>query len=109
MAGSTSIPPVRRLQVVEPVPEAGCDPEVAAASPDRPEQVGFGLGVGADQRPIGGDDLGGEQRVDRQAVLADQEPDAAGRREPADADVGGVTEPGAQAVLGRRRRCRRRR
>ena len=46
------------------------DPEVAAAAADRPEQVGFVVGVDLPDPAVGGDHLGREQVVDRQAVLA---------------------------------------
>jgi hypothetical protein len=83
---------------VESEPQPGGHAEVAAAAADRPEQVGIGLGVDADEFAVGGDQLGGEQVVDRQAVLADQVADAAGEGDPADADRAGVAEPGRQAV-----------
>jgi hypothetical protein len=57
-----------------------------------------GLGVGAQQAAVGGDDLGGEQVVDGQAVLSDQVADPAAQGEPAEADRTGVAEPGGQAV-----------
>ena len=85
------------------------DAEVAAAAADRPEQVGLVLGVDAEELAVGGDDLGREQDVDRQAVLAHEVADAAAERDPADADRAGVAEPGRQAVLGGGRRVRRRR
>ena len=50
-------------------------------------------------RPVGGHDLGGEQAVDRQAVLADQVADAAADRDPADPDRAGVAEADREAVL----------
>ena len=53
---------------------------------------------------IGRHDLGGDEIVDRQAVLAGQEPDPATRRDAADADGGRVAERDRQSV---RRGCRR--
>ena len=43
------------------------------------------LGVHAEELAVGGHDLGGEQVVDREAVLADEVADAAAERDPADA------------------------
>ena len=60
------------------------------------------LGVDAEQLAVGGHDLGGEQGVDRQAVLADEVADAAAERDPADPDRAGVAEPDRQAVRGQR-------
>ena len=72
-------------ELVEPELEARHDAEVAAAAADRPEQVGLVLGVDAAQLAVGRDDLGREQVVDRQAVLAHEVADAAAGRDPADA------------------------
>ena len=47
---------------------------------------------------VGGDDLGGEQVVDREAVLAHEEADAAAERDAADPDRARVAEPGREAV-----------
>jgi hypothetical protein len=60
------------------------------------------LVVHPEQLAAGGHHLGGQQVVDRQAVLSDQVADAAGQGDPADADRAGVAEPGRQPVLGRR-------
>ena len=51
--------------------------------------------------PSGGDHLGGENVVDREPVLADQEPDTAAQGDPAGPDAGRVAEPGGEAVLAR--------
>ena len=74
--------------------------EVAAAAADRPEQIWMGLGVGAKQTAVGGHDIGGEQVVDREAVLADEVPDATSQRDPTDPDRAGVPEPRGEAVCG---------
>ena len=64
--------------LVEPELEARRDAEVAAAAADRPEQVGVGGLRRRDAgRAVGGHELGGEQRVDRHAVLADEVADPA--------------------------------
>ena len=75
VAGRKSMPPTIRVERPHAEAEPGGDAEVAAAAADRPEQVGVGLGVGADELAVGGHDVGREQVVDRQAVRADQEPD----------------------------------
>jgi hypothetical protein len=56
------------------------------------------VGVDLEDAAVGGDDLGGEQVVDGQAVLADQEPDPAAQGQAADAHRGGVAEAGGQPV-----------
>ena len=80
------------------------DAEVAAAAADRPEEVRVAARRPRGRLAVGGDHLGGEQVVDRQAVLADEEADAAAQRDAADADRAGVAEAGRQPVLRRRRR-----
>jgi hypothetical protein len=72
--------------LVEPELEPRRDAEVAAAAPDRPEQLRMRLGIGPEQPAVRGHHVGGQQVVDRQPVLADEVPDAAAEREPADAD-----------------------
>ena len=74
------MPPTIVPTVVEAVPEAGDDPEVAATAADRPEQVRVVVGVDEPDLAVGGHDLRGEQRVDREAVLAHQVADAAAER-----------------------------
>ncbi len=59
---------------------------------------GWRLGVDVQQLAVGGDDVGGEQVVDRQAVLAHEVADAAAEREAADADRAGVAEADREAV-----------
>ena len=49
---------------------------------------------------VGGHDLGRDQVVDRQAVLAGEEADAAAGGQAADADAGRVTERDREAMLG---------
>jgi len=56
------------------------------------------LGVGSQQLAVGGDDLGGQQVVDGQAVLADQVADPTAQGEAADPDRAGVAEPGGQPI-----------
>jgi hypothetical protein len=85
-------------QRVQPEPEPGGHPEVAATTPDRPEQVGMVLGVHLQQLAVGGDQLGGQQVVDGQAVLSDQVADPAAQGDPADPHRAGVAEPGRQPI-----------
>ncbi len=61
------------------------------------------LGIHGQQPSIGGDDLGGQQVVDRQAEAPDQVADAAAQGDAADADRPGVAEADRQAVF---RGCR---
>jgi hypothetical protein len=86
------------VQGVEPELQPGGDPEVAAAAADGPEQVRVALVVDLEDLAVGGDELGGEQAVDGQPVLADQVADPAAQGQAADADRGGVAEPGDQPV-----------
>ena len=87
---------------MEPELEARDDAEVAAAAADRPEEVRVALVVDLQDPAVGEDDLGGEQVVDRQALLADEMPDAAAGRQPAETDGARVAEADGQAVRGRR-------
>ena len=84
---------------MEPVPEPRDDAEVAAAAADRPEQVRVRVGVGAHELAVRGHDVGREQVVDREPVLAHEVADAAAEGEAADADGAGVAEADAEPVL----------
>ena len=97
-----------RADAVQAELQAGHDAEVAAAAADRPEQVGMVLGVGAHELAVCRHDVGGQQIVDREAVLADEEPDAAAQRDPADPDRARVAEARGEAVRARRGRVRAR-
>ena len=68
-----------------PERERGDDPEVAAAAPDRPEQVAFPFRIGVDDRPVGEYDPRRNQVVDRQAAAAREMPDAAAEGQSSDA------------------------
>ena len=68
---------------MEPVDERGHDAEVAAAAADRPEEVRVLVGARPQQLAVGGDDVGGEQVVAGQAVLAVEPADAATSVRPA--------------------------
>ena len=89
------------------------DAEVAAAAAQRPEQVGVLVALRA-RLAVGEHDLGPDQRVDRQPVVAHQPADPAAEREPADAGVRDLAAGHGQPVLLRRgvelaRAARRRR
>ena len=62
--------------------------EVAAAAAQRPEQLGVLVAGGADQLPVGGDELDGEEAVAGEAVAAAEPAEAAAERVADDADVG---------------------
>jgi hypothetical protein len=95
-----------RVDRMKPVLQARDDAEVAAAAPQRPEQLGLGPCVHAAQPPVGGDDLRRQHAVDRQPVLADEEADAARERDAADPDRARVAEAGREPVPPRRDRVR---
>jgi hypothetical protein len=78
--------------------EADRDPEVAAATAQRPEQVGVLHGVRADHPPVRGDQLRRRQAVDDQPVPADHPADPAAQRQPAHADLAGVARAQPQPV-----------
>ena len=85
VAGSTSIPPIERRQLVEPIVELRHHAEVASSAADGPEQVGVVVRVDGEDLAIGGDDLGADQVVDGQPVAPNEVADAAAGRDPADA------------------------
>ena len=96
--GEQQHPADHGVERMEREPEPGRDAEVAAAAADRPEQVGLVLGVHAVELAVGGHDLGGQQAVDREAVLADEVPDAAAERDPPDPHRTRVAEPDPQPM-----------
>jgi len=57
-------------------------------------------GVGPDERSVGQDDLDGEDMVDGEAALADEQADSGRRREAADPDVAEVAGAHPQPVRG---------
>ena len=57
------------------------------------------LGVDLEQLTVGGDDVGAEERVDREAVLAHEVADAAAERDATDADGAGIAEADGEALL----------
>ena len=73
-----------RVELVQPEEEGGDDSEVAAAAPDRPVEVGVLVRAGADALAAREHDLGLEQVVDRQPVLAGEMAETAAECEPAD-------------------------
>jgi hypothetical protein len=69
---------------VQVVLERGGDPEVAAAAAQAPEQLGVLVRARVHEAPVGGDDVGADQVVGGQAVLAHEPTDAAAEREAGD-------------------------
>jgi hypothetical protein len=96
------------LEWVQAEPQPRRYAEVPAASAESPEQVRMVVGVDPQQPAVRRHDLGREQVVDGEAVLAHEQADAAAQRDPADADRPGVAEPGREAVRARRGRVRAR-
>jgi hypothetical protein len=82
--------------------ERGHDREAAAAAANRPEELGVGLGVDAADRALGVDDLGGEDRVRRETVLACEPAETAAERVAEHADVVGRACERSEAVRGSR-------
>ena len=78
-------PGEHHLHRVQLEQEAGDDAEVAAAAAQRPQQVGVLLLAGGDEAAIGQHDIGLEQIVDGQAVLARQVAMPAAQRQAGDA------------------------
>ena len=76
-----------RAHRVRPELELGDDAEVAATPAQCPEQVGVLPGGRAQHLAVRGDDLGGEQVVADQPVLAGEPAEAAAEGETADAGV----------------------
>ena len=86
------------IDLVKRVMETGGNTEVSAATPDRPEQVGFVPTIDPQKPAVGGDHIGGEEAVDRQPELANQVPDTTPQCQPADPNRAGVTEAGGEPV-----------
>ncbi len=87
---------------MEVVLEGRHDAEVAAAAANRPEEVGVLVRAGTQDITVGGDDLDGEQVVDRQPKLAREPAHPAAERQTGDAGVGDHAGRYRQAVsLGR--------
>ena len=76
---------------VRPEEERRHDAEVAAAAADRPVEIRVLVRAGAHLLAVGRDDVGGEEVVDRQAVLAGQVPEPAAEGQAAHA--GGRDDP----------------
>ena len=67
--------------------EGRYDTEVRACAAHGPEQLGLFLLARAHETPVGGDELHGDQVVDRQPERALESPDAAAEREPGNTRV----------------------
>lgn len=87
-----------RAHFVQPEQERGDDAEVAAATADRPVQVGVLVGARAYALPVRQDELGLQQVVDGQPALAGEVPDAAAESEASDARRGDDAARCGQAV-----------
>ena len=79
--------------------ELGRDAEVAAAAPDRPEQVRMLTGIDPEQLPLGGHDVRRQEVVDGQAVLSNEVAHATAQGQATDAHRSGVSKAGHQPVL----------
>ncbi len=87
------------VDLVQPQTESGHDTEVAAAAPEGPEEIGVRVLVHIEMLAVGGHHFSREHVVDGEAVLADEEADAAAERDPTEADARGVAEPGREAAF----------
>ena len=87
-----------RADLVQPVLEGDDDAEVAGASAQAPEEVRvLGLGRGHES-PVSGDEIDGEQIVDRQTVLAGEPADSAAERQAGDSGVRDLAAGQCEAV-----------
>ena len=77
----------RRADRVRSEAERRDHPEVAAAAPESPQQLGVVVLARGDQLPVRRDDVGPHEVVDAQTVLAGQPPDPAAEGETGDARV----------------------
>ena len=91
-----------RADLVQPVGEAGDHAKISAAAAQRPEQIGVLLLARADDPAVGGDDLGFQQTVARQAACALEPPETAAEREARDAGVRDLTAGDGEPVVLRR-------
>ncbi len=87
------------VHLVCPEPERGDDPEVAAAAAQRPEEVGVLVGARRHLTAVREHDLGVEQVVDAEAVLAREVPEPAAEREAADTGGGDDAARHGEPVL----------
>lgn len=78
--------------------EPGRNAEVAAAAADRPEKIRMGFGIHAEAFSISGYNIGGEQRVDGEAVLADETSHTATQRDPTNPDRACIAESGRKTM-----------
>lgn len=101
LGGEEQRPAVDVRERVQAKLERRDDAEVPAAAAERPEQI-LVLALARDERPIGGDDLGREEVVAREAGPPRQVADAAAEREPAHAGRGHDASGRREAVSVRR-------
>ena len=88
----------RRADRVQQECEPSDHAEVAAAAPQRPEQLCVDLAIGGADRAVGGDDLHLVEVVDGPAEAAHQVAETAAEGQAGDADLGDESEHGRQAV-----------
>ena len=98
VAGNSNTPPRTSVHGLKLIAEARHHAEVAAAAPDRPEQLGVRRRVHMEDLAVRRDDLGRENVIDRQTVLSDQVSDATAERDAADTHRSCVSKSGRQAV-----------
>jgi len=98
VAGSINIPPTIVSTSCSRNWNRVATPKLPPAAADRPEKIWMCLSVHVQEPTVRGHDVGGKQVVNREAVLADQVPDAAAQRESPDSDRAGVAEPGREAI-----------
>ncbi len=78
--------------------ELGDDPEVTAAAAQAPEQVGVLVRAGVQQPAVGGDEIGADEVVAGEAVLAHQPADPTAERVPGDTRRRYEASGGGEAV-----------
>jgi hypothetical protein len=87
-------------ELVQPIVEVRHDAEVPTAPPERPEEVRVRRMTGADELAVGGDDVGAQEVVDREAVLTHEEPHATRERDAAYPDGPGIPEASCSSYSG---------
>ena len=98
VAGRISMPPTTVPTSCERNWKRVATPKLPPPPRIAQKRSGWCVGVDVQQLAVGGHDLGGEQAVDGQPVLADQVADAAAQRDAADADRAGVAEADGEAM-----------
>src|SRR3954468_9497882 len=89
-------------QRIETEQDPGDDAEIAAAAPNRPEEIRLVLRVHLPNPPVGGDHLCREHRIDRHPELAREISDPAPEGDAPDAHGPRVAEADCEAILRQR-------